>query len=256
MVIKLFLLAWLATSLFAMIAWLHYFIYRINCIIDVIWPLGIWLSGLVITWNTVPAIPFIWLHSTLGIWSLRLALYLFITRVAPQKQDPRYQNISSNWKKSKLYGYFWNYQMQAVLMMSLSAPFFLAHLIEISPWSLACFGFMLLALCGESWSDYLLYRHQQNTTTSLCLLGPWKYSRHPNYFFDWLFWFALACLVLPFNHGWLGLTSPLALYLIMNKITIPISEKNSLQKRPKDYALYQKTTSVFFPTFQQKRHSS
>ena len=80
--------------------------------------------------------------------------------------------------------------------------------------------------------------------------GLWRYSRHPNYFFQWLTWVAYALMALAAPWGWIGLLAPLLiLYLIVFVTGIPPSEEQALKSRGDDYRRYQRETSAFVPWF-------
>jgi len=184
------------------------------------------------------------------IWSLRLSTHIFI-RLKQNGEDPRYFEYKQKWSKFTFFIFF---QFQAFLNAVLSLPLFLVFhqdtdLSTIQYLALALWG---LALAGETLAD-----HQLKVFTSLkanrgrtCRQGLWRYSRHPNYFFEWLIWVAFALYALPLETGYLGLLSPLLMWIFLNKITgIPPAEKRSLQSRGDDYRDYQQKTSAFFPWF-------
>ena len=78
--------------------------------------------------------------------------------------------------------------------------------------------------------------------------GLWRYSRHPNYFFQWLTWVAYALIALAAPYGWLGLSAPMLMLLLILFVTgIPPSEEQSLRSRGDDYRRYQRETSAFVP---------
>ena len=78
--------------------------------------------------------------------------------------------------------------------------------------------------------------------------GLWRYSRHPNYFFQWLAWIAFALIALAAPWGWIALFAPaLILYLILFVTGVPPSEERALASRGDDYRRYQRETSVFVP---------
>ena len=78
--------------------------------------------------------------------------------------------------------------------------------------------------------------------------GLWRYSRHPNYFFQWLTWVAYALLALSAPYGWLGLSAPIAMLLLILFVTgIPPAEEQALRSRGEDYRRYQRETSAFVP---------
>ncbi|HHS8487784.1 TPA: DUF1295 domain-containing protein, partial [Legionella anisa] len=89
----------------------------------------------------------------------------------------------------------------------------------------------------------------------VCNVGLWHYSRHPNYFFDLLSWIGFALFAIQSNMGYLGLLSPLMLYVIFTRMTGPMTERSSIQSRGQKYIEYQKQTSMLFPWFKKKSGS-
>jgi steroid 5-alpha reductase family enzyme len=95
----------------------------------------------------------------------------------------------------------------------------------------------------------------------VCDIGLWKYSRHPNYFAEWMVWNSLIIASIPSYIGlyrqesfiifaFLGLSliyTSRIMYLTLVYLTGAIpSEYYSVQKRP-DYKIYQESTNMFFP---------
>lgn len=84
----------------------------------------------------------------------------------------------------------------------------------------------------------------------VCQAGLWNYSRHPNYFFEWLVWVGYAVFALGSPWGWLGLIAPaLMLHFLLNVTGIPMTEELSLKSKGDAYRAYQRTTSAFVPWF-------
>ena len=78
--------------------------------------------------------------------------------------------------------------------------------------------------------------------------GLWRYSRHPNYFFEWLVWIAYAMFALASPWGWISLACPaVMLYFLLRVTGIPATEAQALKSRGDDYREYQRTTSAFVP---------
>ena len=76
----------------------------------------------------------------------------------------------------------------------------------------------------------------------------WRYSRHPNYFFEWTHWFAYAVLAIGAPHAWAALIGPaLMLTSLLWVSGIPFVEAQSLRSRGEDYREYQRTTSMLLP---------
>jgi steroid 5-alpha reductase family enzyme len=78
--------------------------------------------------------------------------------------------------------------------------------------------------------------------------GLWRYSRHPNYFFQTLTWVAYALIAVAAPYGWLAFLAPLAiLYLVLFVTGVPPAEESSLRTRGDAYRRYQERTSAFVP---------
>jgi cyclopropane-fatty-acyl-phospholipid synthase len=107
-----------------------------------------------------------------------------------------------------------------------------------------------LAFLGETFADLQLAKFKRNPENrgKSCRSGWWRYSRHPNYFFEWLHWFAYPLMGWggPYQQ-WLWL-APVIMFCFLYFFTgIPFSEQQALRSRGEDYRKYQQTTPAFFP---------
>ena len=83
-----------------------------------------------------------------------------------------------------------------------------------------------------------------------CDRGLWRYSRHPNYFFEWLIWIAYALFAFASPLGPIAAACPLLmLYLLFRVTGIPLAEAQALRTRGEGYRRYQQSTSAFIPWF-------
>src|SRR5262249_38496991 len=84
-----------------------------------------------------------------------------------------------------------------------------------------------------------------------CRAGLWRYSRHPNYFFEWTHWFAYPLLAVGAGGVfWLSAIGPVIMLLMLYRVSgIPFTEAQALRSRGDDYRDYQRTTSAFVPWF-------
>jgi steroid 5-alpha reductase family enzyme len=108
----------------------------------------------------------------------------------------------------------------------------------------------VFAFLGEVLADAQLARFKANPVNrgKVCDLGLWRFSRHPNYFFEWLIWVSYALFALASPHGYLGLISPALILFFLLKVTgIPATEAQALRSKGEAYRRYQQTTSVFIP---------
>jgi steroid 5-alpha reductase family enzyme len=76
----------------------------------------------------------------------------------------------------------------------------------------------------------------------------WAWSRHPNYFFEWLHWFAYLFLAIGSPQFWLSLIGPVVMLAFLYRVSgIPWTEAQALRSRGDDYRRYQNEVSAFFP---------
>ena len=190
------------------------------------------------------------------MWSVRLASYLY-ARVAGQHpaEDSRYVDLRRRWGADADRRFFWFFQAQALAAAALSVPFAVAA-SDPDPMigALAWTGVLVWAvgLCGESLADLQLAAFKRNPANAgrVCDAGLWNYSRHPNYFFEWLVWCGFALFALPSPWGWLALACPAAMLFLLLRVTgIPALEAAAVQRRGEAYREYQRTTSAFVPWF-------
>ena len=194
--------------------------------------------------------------SMVSIWSLRLGGYLYLRVSAHHPlEDRRYARLRGQWgakANQKMFGFF---QLQAALLAVLSLPWLLVCLNPRSALRPIEWGGCLLwmvAISGEALADCQLQRFRADPAHrgAVCQAGLWRYSRHPNYFFEWLVWVAYFVLALGSPCGWLTIYCPvLMLYFLLRVTGIPLTEQLSLQSKGAAFADYQRRTSAFVPWF-------
>jgi steroid 5-alpha reductase family enzyme len=192
---------------------------------------------------------------TAGLESLRIA-WLVAGRIGGE-EDSRYRELRARWRERgrEQRSFFVFYQAQAVVAWVLAVPFVLvafnpAGSLEPLEWAGALLW--LGGVTGENAADRQLARFKASPESrgKTMRAGLWRYSRHPNYFFQWLTWVAYALMALAAPWGWVGLLSPLLiLYLILFVTGIPPSEEQAVKSRGEDYRRYQRETSAFVPWF-------
>lgn len=192
---------------------------------------------------------------TAGVASLRVA-WVVLGRIG-DGEDGRYRELRLRWRQRdrEQLSFFVFYQAQAVVAWALAVPFVLISFNRsdgLDPLEWAGAALWLGAAVGEAVADRQLARHRADPARRGTTLrsGLWRYSRHPNYFFQWLLWVAYAVMALAAPWGWIGLLSPLLiLYLILFVTGIPPTEQQALASRGEDYRRYQRETSAFVPWF-------
>lgn len=186
------------------------------------------------------------------LWSARLALHL-AQRIASEPEDARYAELRARWGGNLRLKFLAFFLFQGVLAVALSAPFFVAAADPsptLSPWLVAGVLLAMISVIGEATADSQLRRFKANTSNrgQVCRVGLWGWSRHPNYFFDWLIWCAFVLLALGSPYGWATVGSPaLMLYFLLRVTGIPATEAHALRSRGEAYARYQREVSAFVP---------
>jgi steroid 5-alpha reductase family enzyme len=193
------------------------------------------------------------------VWSLRLGTHLAIRVIGHHPtEDGRYVQLRRDWAgvfAPKMFGFF---QLQAGTVVLLGAAFVLAAVNPapaLHPLEYAGAALWLLAISGEALADAQLARFKRDPSNKgkVCNVGLWHYSRHPNYFFEWLIWVSFFVFALGSPSGWIAIIGPASiLYLLLRVTGIPLTEEQSLRSRGDAYRRYQQTTSAFIPWFPKK----
>ena len=189
-----------------------------------------------------------------ALWSLRLTVHL-ARRIAALHpvEEGRYIELRRQWKDDVNGRFFRFFLLQGGLNALLSLPFLFACLNRAPvPQAVEGFGVFVfvVSLVGEAVADAQLEAFRKNPENSgrVCRQGLWRYSRHPNYFFEWLVWCAFALVASAAPFGWVSWACPaLMLYFLLRVTGIPATEEQAVRSRGEGYREYQRTTSAFVP---------
>ena len=221
-------------------------------IVDVVWALGVGLLsvGYAFFADGLPQRQLL-IALMVALWALRLGGYLLV-RVLRMPEDGRYQKLRERWRETTQTKLFWFFQLQAFWSALFAAPMLIAadNPLPLGLPDLFGVALWLTALAGETIADRQLaaFRNDPSTKGTVCRTGLWRYTRHPNYFFEWIHWWAYVLIGWQGPWGWLTLMGPATMLLFLFKITgIPPTEANALASRGDAYRAYQRSTSVFFP---------
>ena len=189
----------------------------------------------------------------IGFWALRLGIYI-ACRVARGPEDTRYVLLRESWGAAFAARLFWFLQLQAVCAIFLGVSILVAArnpapnpLLDL--WGVAV---LIVAILGEAVADRQLagFKADPKNKGRICERGLWSWSRHPNYFFEWLGWWAYPILAVAPDYpmGWLAAIGPLLMYLILAHGTgVPPLEEHLLRSRGLSYKAYQRRTNAFIP---------
>ena len=188
------------------------------------------------------------------LWGFRLGTHLLV-RIAKKhpEEDGRYRQLRTDWGgvfQLKMAGFF---QLQAVSVIFLGYPFLSASSnpgVGIRPLEWAGAGLWLVAISCEALADAQLawFKRSGSNRGKVCDVGLWRYSRRPNYFFEWLIWVSYFLFASASPWGWLSIASPACILFLLLRVTgIPMTEEQSIRSKGDAYRRYQQRTSAFVP---------
>ncbi len=263
-------------SLFVLVACIPFLRTKRVSYVDIAWPFGVALIGLQIlcfaeaelSRRIIVGGAYLFIGLRMGLGALVMG---YKTGVIFKTEFPRYQYrrmvLTSSGSKHV------NAHLLAEIMAQgfanitvLALPGFLiasnaSH--SIASLEIIGIGICLLAYLLESVADTQKLMFIARNKSGVCNIGLWKYSRHPNYFSEWLVWTGLVIAATP---SWLALASvesvtvwlslglgtlsaSVMMYITLVYLTGAIpAEYYSVQKRA-EYKRYQEKTNRFFPWF-------
>ena len=224
---------------------------------DVVWTFSVGLVGVGVALapaaGAVPLRQMI-VAALVGVWAARLGAYIFARTRKARSPDPRYEALKQRWGG-------WGVQAWAFLMIQAATIMVLVVSVRyaaIRPdaavgWrEAAAIALLAIAVIGEGLADHQMaaFRRDPANHGQVADTGLWAWSRHPNYFFEWLGWLAYPLIAL--DAGWpvggLTLLAPLLMWWLLNHVSgVPPLEAQMLASRPAAYRAYQARVSRFFP---------
>ena len=225
--------------------------------VDVCWTFATGLTGVAFALAPI-GWPRGWRNLAVAVvvaaWSLRLGLYV-ARRTAGGIEDPRYTEYRHKWGaryQSRMFGLL---QIQALFAFIPAVSMLLAARNPapgLRVLDIAALLVLVVALAGEAMADRQMQAFRANPTNKgrVCDTGLWRYSRHPNYFFEWLGWLAYPLFAIDpsWPWGWLALSGPAVMYWLLVHVSgIPPLEAQMMRTRPEAFRAYQARTSAFFP---------
>ena len=245
--------------------------------VDIGWPWGLTVIG-ILTWIygegdslrvAIVSIAYILAGSRMGLGAIKLLISGHL-----HKELPRYEFQKKRWIKAGKTNTALAMQIEAIVQGVANAAFlaFPAFIIasnpseEISIFEIIGIVIWLASFIMESVADaqklkFLRAMKKSGARNTVCNIGLWQYSRHPNYFAEWMVWNALVIASIP---SWLQLypnmsviifvllgvgllmTSRIMYVTLVTYTGAVPAEYYSVQKRPA-YKDYQQTTNMFFP---------
>lgn len=224
-----------------------------NDIMDILWGLGFAMLAILNLILTDQLTNYkIALFGLIVLWALRLSLHIFIKNKG-KEEDFRYQNMRKNWGQSEWWrSYLQIYLLQGFFMLLIALPIIdvLGFAGDSSSFPRDSFFLLptFIALIGlgiEGIADFQKSIFKKSNPHGLMKTGLWKYSRHPNYFGEAVFWWGIALFTI-IQHPILGLISAVTITLLLRYVSgVPMLEK--AKEGNAAYEQYKKETPVFVP---------
>jgi steroid 5-alpha reductase family enzyme len=223
-------------------------------LVDAVWAFGIGLLG--VAWLFLmdgDSSKRVAAGAMVSFWSLRLGWHLQrrIRHHHPQ-EDARYAKLREVWQGREARSFFWFFQGQALSVVLLALPFLL---IARDPgvwsvWETIGLAVSLTGTAGEALADHQMSRFKAGNSDprAVCHEGLWRYSRHPNYFFEAVIWLGFYLFACGSGMGWATIHAPAIITFLLLKVTgIPPTEASAVARKGEAYREYQRTTSAFIP---------
>lgn len=255
MVFQSMLTAFAVMLIMMVTLWLLSLALRDASIVDIFWGIGFIAMGWTYFFVTDGfGLRKVLVVSIVTLWGLRLAGYI-LWRNAGKGEDFRYKKWrEENGARWWWYSFFQVFLLQGILFWFISMPL-LAAQTAATPASLTPFDFLGLAFWGvglffETVGDIQLARFKADLSNKGKVLdkGLWRYTRHPNYFGDFMVWWGYGIIAAGTGSlfGFISLVGPaLMSFLLLRVSGVTLLEK-SLNEKP-GYKEYIERTSAFFP---------
>ena len=187
------------------------------------------------------------------LWGIRLTVNWATYWPGLEHEDWRYGPIKTNAGKwNALADFSAIHLFPTVIVFVACLPIYAAVAMDARPFNWLDYvaaAVTALAIIIELLSDIQLHRFLAHRKEGeIMKTGLWAYSRHPNYFGEWLFWAGLALFgiaAVP-SAWWWVLPGAIAMLVMFLAASIPMIDKRSLARRP-EYGEHMKRVSGFVP---------
>jgi steroid 5-alpha reductase family enzyme len=223
-------------------------------IVDIVWGLGFaviaWVTFALADGSTPRRVLIVVLTT---IWGLRLATYL-AARNLGKPEDFRYAAMRRRYgDRFTLVSLGLVFGLQAVLMWIVSLPIQVAQVQEtpsgLTALDVAGAALWAVGVAFESIGDAQLARFKRDSANAGRVMdrGLWRFTRHPNYFGDFLVWWGLYLIALATGDAWWTVIGPVVMSVLLLRVSGVTLLERSLRKRRPGYEDYARRTSAFLP---------
>lgn len=234
---------------------------RDNSIVDVFWGFGFMIIAVSSWFQSEQGIAQYVVTGLVFLWGIRLTSHIGFRKLREGKEDPRYAKWREEWGSGWYFvvrSFVQVYMLQMLLMLVVAMPILVVNMTDIDigivkDWNIFLIIGTITALSGlvfETIADRQLREFLKiKKPWQIFTTGLYRYSRHPNYFWESMFWFGVSLIALPFSYlgliGWITITC-----LLLFVSGVPLQEAR-YEWRP-EWEEYKKKTSVFVPWWPKK----
>jgi steroid 5-alpha reductase family enzyme len=233
--------------------WLLSVAIRDTSVVDLFWGVGFvliaWLTFMLADGDTARK----WLVTILvTTWGLRLSGYL-AWRNLGKGEDYRYRAM----REKRGQSFVWQslyivFGLQGAIMWTVSIPVQAAQIATVSlgAWEVVGTIVWTIGWLCESLADVQMARFKANPENKGKVLdrGLWRYTRHPNYFGDFLVWWGFYFIAVGAGAAW-TIFSPILMSILLRNVSGVTLLESSLKETKPGYAEYVQKTNAFFPWF-------
>jgi steroid 5-alpha reductase family enzyme len=223
-----------------------------NSIVDIFWWLWFLILAIVLLYNN-------WFNHLsqivtlilIVLWSLRISINIFTKKLKHKWEDKRYSKWREKWKYFYIRSFFQIYVLQMVLLIIIAWPIFIIfewngnnNLLNIL-WSII----WLLWLIYETIADLQIQKFintKEKKINTICTHWLWKYSRHPNYLWEMIFWLWITIISIQYSFYWVMWFVTIS-FLLLFVSGVPLKE--NYYKNKNNYEEYIKDTPLFIPKY-------
>ncbi|MBX9809350.1 DUF1295 domain-containing protein [Candidatus Gracilibacteria bacterium] len=228
-----------------------------NSIVDVFWSIGFMITAVVTYIEGIQGLVQSLVTILVLIWGIRLSSHIGFRKLLERKEDPRYAKWREEWGNGWYFyirSFLQVYILQMILLLVVAIAIIIVNLygtVNYNSWityigvSVALFGLIFESIADRQLAEFI----KTKKPGEIFISGLYRYSRHPNYFGESMFWLGISLIAIQYSY--FGLISWIVITILLLFVSgVPLQEAR-YAGRP-NWEEYKARTSVFVPWFTKK----